>query len=731
MLHEVLLALSGHPSPLFTGVSLAGQANVVADFPQLSPSEQALLATIGRLSEIHRKLRRHLESIASRHPSVICRAVAASVEQTHLRRFQNKILEVESKILKKDSTIVGAYEIVPLAAVVGEFDDWHRLMTWYWDLAMFIAPTDATAKNHVKCTSARLIDRLRVETQTGYPEIEDAAVQLARVAETTWLRQLSSWIVYGKLPIHGAKDFFIQQENRDGEEPIFTSNIDLLPSFVNMTTALSIRFIGRSLHQLEHHRIISQTSPSSSLPSVNDSELASSHFQHLSSLSLPIQSSQFSRGISEIRLSLSQNILQHLLPMSKTLQLLACLRQFFLLDRGDFATAIIAEAEERVHVRQQNMGSLLAKDPIKALQVMSIKDAELDQALQQIWRSLIAREDDGEDGILDFARARISLANPKINTSRPATSDSVSVQGPEISPVTFNNLLFPNPTELSLSVASPMDLFLSPRDIATYSAINSYLLAIRRGHQRLSDLWKKTSARRTHPLKSSVTAEARSRDRNRAMAMRKVWATCSAAIFLLAETTAFFEGELIHGSCDHFQRWAESPSAINLASSIASKASQGDKTTQRDPETLAYGHRAFLASVTYSILLTDVPYTKDLRSLLGNIDNLIAFFIRLLDLQQKLDLEIQTHGEHAYTADEEQRIGLELDRARKKVDSDMKSVVRRLRQLDQDRIGSSKYLELKDREGGDFEVWKGGGVDRLLMKLDYGRMVADGRYDTI
>ena len=83
MLHEVLLALSGHPSPLFdkntTGDNLSYDG-----VPLLSPSERALLESIGKLSELHRQLRNQLDAIAASHHSTICRAVANSIRQAHL-----------------------------------------------------------------------------------------------------------------------------------------------------------------------------------------------------------------------------------------------------------------------------------------------------------------------------------------------------------------------------------------------------------------------------------------------------------------------------------------------------------------------------------------------------------------------------------------------------------------------------------------------------------------------
>ncbi|EGP84329.1 uncharacterized protein MYCGRDRAFT_75424 [Zymoseptoria tritici IPO323] len=726
MLHEVLLALSGHPSPLFSSNDASHGSE---DFPLLSPSEKALLASIGRLSELHRKLKRHLEAIAAKHSSIVCRAVATSVKQSHLSRFQQKIVDVESKILKRDASMVGAYHIVPLASVVGEFDDWHRRMNWYWDVASFMSPSlDSGRKGKdmttSSCTSAAIIDKLRAECQTGYPEIEEAATELTRVAETAWLRQLSGWIVYGKLPIHGAQDFFVRVEE-SSEGKTFTKNNDLLPSFVAPRTASSLMFIGKSLHQVEHHR---KTNSAASVKTDHLSNVASAHLKILSQISLPITASQFSRTVSEVRLSLSRSVLQHLLPMNVTLQVLKCLRQFFLLDHGDFAMALITEAEDRLQARQQSMGRLLQQDPTRAMQSLTIKDAELSQALTRVWKSLAIEGDDMDDDLLDYAQRHVTLSSAKQITSRPSTADSSSPAVPSLSPITFNDLLFPTPSELSLKVIPPLDLFLSARDVGTYSSISSYILAIRRGHHRLSDLWRRTPARRDHPISSAQDPEARIRNKQRAIKMRKVWATCSAAIFLLSETAAYFEGEIIRGSCDHFQQWVEKPTDTAASPSTANdnstNAAHLNMNAQRDPETLATAHRSFLAGLTYSLLLTDIAYTSALRTLLSHIDALVAFFTHLLSLQQNLDAQIEATGhESAYTLEEEKTAALELDRARKRVDSGMRDVVGRLRGLDQERIGSGRYLDLGVPSADGYEGWKGGGVDRLLMKLEFGTVV--------
>lgn len=763
MLHEVLLALSGHPSPLFgttatNGEGLDSERPLTIDFPLLSPSEAALLQSIGRLAELHRRLRTHIEAIAAGNQSTVCRAVATSIRQVHLARFQQRIIDVESRIMTKDASIVGAYDIVPLAGVVGEFNDWHRRMDWYWKLATFMQPTDGPDSSAgVRCTGAALVDRLRVESQTGFPNIEVAATELSRVAETAWLRQVSVWLLYGRLPTFGDEDFFVQSHT-DGDQRMFISDRNLLPKFVSPQTASSMVFIGRSLHQVRlygrsanKHAVLSHA--------MNDAAVTSSHLDHLSSLALPLLPAQLSRAISAIRLSLSRNILHHLLPLEDTLQLLECLRQYFLLGRGEFALALITEADNRLHIRQQGAGRLLQGDSATSLRSIGIKDAEVSQALAQTWKSLATVEDDTEeDGVIDFARQHIALTLTTSSSSRPPTSDSVNGAGPQMSTIAFNDLLFPAATNLTLRIRSPMDLFISSKEMTTYTLVNGYLLALRRAHLRLSDLWRLTSARRVYPEpclgsdteKSGNLRANRERLLERSSAMRRVWATCSAALFLLSETVAYFEGEVIKGSWDHFHDWVvttpnyttgELSGAVKtLTSEMESlRASTGSSKTprdhpasgeednqgnaQHDPESLASAHRSFLASLTYALLLTDVPYTRDLRTLLGDVDSLIAFFKRLQDVQQRRDVEQDAGvgpGIIDY-AEEESVVSLELDRSRKRVDSDLKSVVNRLRQLDHERVGSSKCLSAIAPGVGDFVPWKGGGVDRLLMKLDFGR----------
>lgn len=203
MLHEILLSLSGHPSPLLRTDPPEPHA-----LSGLSPPERQLLASAAHLSDIHTKLIGYTAQIASSHSSTICRAVATAIDSIHLSAFQRKVLEVEESILKDDPEYVGAYNIVPLTAVMGEFKEWTRGMEWLWEMVQFML---AKTNEGDVCHGAQLMDRLRAELQSGYRDVEATAMSLISVAETAWLKQVSSWILYGRLPSFGSDDFFVQR----------------------------------------------------------------------------------------------------------------------------------------------------------------------------------------------------------------------------------------------------------------------------------------------------------------------------------------------------------------------------------------------------------------------------------------------------------------------------------------------------------------------------------------
>ncbi|KAF9882941.1 hypothetical protein FE257_004876 [Aspergillus nanangensis] len=777
MLHEILLSLSGQPSPLFN--SRTGDDTVSEDaFPLLSPPEKALLTSLARLSRLHAKLRAHTALISSSHPSVICRAVSTSISQHHLGNFQKKILEVEKAILAEDSGYVGGYGIVPLSTVVGEFSPWTRRLEWLWEIARFMRPEHSKPKAQ-SCSGGSLIDYLRAESQTGYQDLEEMALHMVGAAEVAWMRQLSTWLLYGNLPVLGKEDFFIQQASTtDGDgspsNTDFVLQTSLQPKFVSPHTASSILFIGKTLNLIRAKR----SNSAGSLPTgllTSPVSLHGEHIAHLASLRSPISTSKLSSAISSIRLSLSQSTLSKLLPLPKILETLSVLHDFLLLRRGEFASALVSHADARLNDRCRRPETMTSRGKSsEGLELITIKEGDVMSALSQTWAELysLQNEEDPVDDELDLAKDLLKLS---VNDRRnpPSTGSYPTVAGADhISDTCFEDLLFPAPTLLSVQVRPPLDLFLSASDITIYSKVHSYLLGIRRAQFHLGDLWKHTFLRKSYPSpwgpprsnsafgQNKLRME-RERDGARLQQMRPIWATGSASLFALSEIGDYFQGEVINGSWQHFQEWIQgfSPPSSSTPNSrpgtaSSSKSEQGSSATstqaipghdddrrdssemqRHDPETLTVGHRRYLFSIVQSLLLADVPFTQALRSLLTSIDHFIALVIRLESIQRNMDLETDEGVVDALVdyAGEEREIWHSLSAARDNVETGMKEVVSRLRDIDDNRYGEGRkmfdmaktphdnWTNLPQNDGStEYVPRKAAGVDRLLMKLDFG-----------
>ncbi|KAF2873681.1 Spc98 family protein [Massariosphaeria phaeospora] len=733
MLHEILLSLSGHPSALFD----AGQGSssvTPSSIALLSPPETELLSSLGHLSRLHRRTRDHATRIATTHPSTICRAVATAITSHNLDGFQRQVLDVESRILRRDASTVGAYNIVPLAGIVGEFSEWTRVMEWLWEMESFMLSPEAPIKGdrprQTAVSGAELIDKLRSEAQTGYPDIEGAALHLGTVAETSWLRQLATWLLYGRLPSFGAADFFISLE--DEEDLSFTVNHKLLPKFVTRQTASSILFVGKSLNQIRSLPSSTKALAGSSLK-VSELELLPVHVTHLSAVTAPITSARLSESVGSIRLSLSRNLLQHLLPREKIIEILTVLHEFFLLGRGEFAMILIAEADDKIQSRHRDPRQTKAGQGIQGI---VLKEAEINHTLARSLSvlSTLSGDDDHIDDILDVAMDILHLSVQSSSSHRPGTpgraKESASAL-PLISNVAFNDLLLSSPASLTMDIRSPLDLFMAKPELDLYSSIHSYLMALRRAHLHLAQLWRHSSIRREHPPPpgyqfsnsphgKAILTKRRHRNDVRMREMRKVWATCAAAIFFLAESEAYFQGEVVQESFKHFLHWV---SGTQETSSTAMKPVTPQDKQQHDPEALSTAHRQFLSSIAYSLLLTDSSFTQTVRAFFSHVDQLVAYIIRLQDIRHNLDLQ-EDDGVMDFIRNyeqEEKEVALELDRARRRLDSDLKNLVERLRDIDAERVGASGPASLGTnvREEGQYEPLRIGGVDRLLMKLDW------------
>lgn len=764
MLHELLLALSGHPSSLLYPSAERSEDRNLQDL--LSPAESTLLQNLARdLGEKHKSIRERAGRISSTHHSIICRAVSTAIISTHLAKFQQKILEVEREILEEKPSFVGAYNVVPLTGLVGAFAGWDMKLQWLWRLVEFIQPNSANEEeggeeSQPACTADTILGRLRDSTQTGYPDIELMALHLTKIAEGAWLKQVSAWVLYGRLPLVGT-DFFIVEEKETGKRDVtnatelYSVKASLVPAFVTRSTANSILFIGRSINHIREKRSMVLHAFSTSISP--ELELLPAHLAHLASLGSPINSSSLSAAISAIRLSLSKNALQKLLPQSRVLALLRVLKDFFLLERGEFAVALISTADERLASRQYQS---LDKPLLEGLGNVIIKEGEVSAILIRTWTLLTSLQgaDDDESGeSLDLAREllRLTINNKKTIVDPQGQDASANLEEPR-----FDSFLLPTPTLLSLHIPSPLHLILSASNVETYSRIHAYLLAVRRGHLRLSQLFLLSVLRREHPSpitqiqlphheRMEILARMRQRATFRSKNMRPIWAAIGSATFLFAELSEYLQGQVIRSSWQIFHLWLNPPSSrpptSSSTASSTSTSTSSATTPAHDPETLSLAHSAYLSALNRHLLIPQTEFTSALSLLLKSTEHMCGLMTSISTVQRGLDLETDHGVQNAFTnyAVEEKNLLLDLLAAARDLRGRVGSVVAVLRDVDRagrttsgaelipaglllpgvkkNHIEEQKEREDDEREDEDgrFVPWKGWGVERLLLKLDW------------
>ena len=750
MLQEILLSLSGHRSPLWEQLKEdVGNEEPESIRNYLSPSEMALLVPLAHLSDLHIKLRDHSGQVSTSHPSGICRTVASSIASDSLGKFRQKILEVEKSILINDATYVGAYGIVPLSIVVSEFSPWTRRLEWLWQVATFMSPTvSGDNRRKAECTSAEIIDHLESERYTGYSDLEEMAAGLLEIAQRTWMRQIATWILYGKLPSHDSEDFCIEETTNKTSVggKIYTLRQSLIPKCVPKSAAASLLSIGESLNQIRSQSTTPLRAATDPVMALLPVSLA-----HLNKLNYPLSSATFASTIASIRLSISQNALSQLLPLPKVLEVLHVIQEFQLFGRGDFALALINHADARIAKRPQEVAKPVRK--AGRLDDMTVKEAETSAILSHTFADLssLQRYDEDEDDVLEKARLFLRLV---VKGTGDVTDTSI-----------FVSTLLPTPTSLELAFPkdSALNLFLTPQDLERYATISSYLISIRRAELHLSSLWKVTALRRCQPTPLGPPASARpqgqkllatqrAREAKRSAQIRKHWASASKAMLVLNELGAYFQGEVIHGNWEHFRSWIDQPesgrpgsaattksgSRPRTASSVGAKqlkssqmsnstdlgGAQRRMTARNDPVALAQAHRLYLRNLFDSLLLGHKDFLHALRNILNTVDHFTALFRRLQSAWQGLDLQEDEGVIDALSnfVKEEREVLDEMVRSGKLLEEALNQLVENVGKTEHDQQNED-IRELEDGLGGlgleaIYTPPRGRTIDRLIMKLD-------------
>lgn len=651
--------------------------------------------------------------------------------------------------------MVGGYDIVSLAKILGGFEGWERTLRYLHNLTKSILPSSGTLderrRGHERnpskspITGAELINRLRSDIHTGFPTIEAVALHLLKIAETAWLREVSTWVLYGRLPSSSSfgsnsasSDFFITEnvsepvQNPGGEEEMgvlkeYTITKRLLPEFVTEEASTSILFIGRVL-SIIRLRGGSATSSEVSYVASPEMTLLPIHLSHLRSLQSPLSPQKLLNAISEIRLSLSRHTLQTLLPASKIIDVVYVLREFFLLGRGEFAVALIEQSSEQVRNRwrRPGAGGGVGANWVKSSTGALVKEGEVSAILTRTWGVLSSLQ--GEETLderLDTARDLLYLSLNSTVSSTPAQKGRLGAES-------FKDLLVGVSVTLNFHLSWPLELFLQPVDLEVYDALFAYLISVRRTQIRLQGLWR--SRRPPVPRSKNGPGARAHREmlKRREKQERTVWATASLAVFFLETIVEYWQGEVVEGAF------------ADLMAELGAGVEPGEKNSddedgeedpedededlwatthhnppisqphpkptaaksQQDPESLMRAHQLYLSRLKRGLFMVDTVFAPLLKRFLTMADSLVAAIETAAKAHEMADLQLdngsETRGWGMKQCDEVRKM--------------LAKLVQRLQKMDEER----DFFGV----GGEAER-EGGKIDRLLMRLDLGNLAGE------
>ncbi|ORX94584.1 hypothetical protein K493DRAFT_352396 [Basidiobolus meristosporus CBS 931.73] len=336
----------------------------------------------------------------------------------------------------------------------------------------------------------RLLSLIVSKSESGVAVIRDTMLALTQHVRKVFYQQITSWIVYGSLEdpcgeffvnfvatstdINETSYSLLEEENLPSGQ-LFVLDIKQIPEFIPIKVANSILFVGQSVYTIR----MSNTNGNHALPP----SLTSKHLRML----LELSEASIYRGIElesvvlEMRRDVSEWLWKVVLVGEKTLVCLDVFRKFFLLGSGDYFLQLIDAFEALRTLRHREMRRHVIKEQeLNALMIQSSVGTSVE-----------------DDAALEKLAFKITLASAKSGyESNPEKLSETHNPGDF-----YNDLLLGSRIELDYSIVWPMNLIFSEVEIERYNALMSFLLVLRRTHNRLQKAWMLGNATRRQDLR--------------------------------------------------------------------------------------------------------------------------------------------------------------------------------------------------------------------------------------
>ncbi|KAN0063402.1 hypothetical protein ACQY0O_004568 [Thecaphora frezii] len=510
---------------------------------------------------------------------------------TLLRSYHDLVLKIERDVLASDAELVADKGFVSLANIRARMQTWDAPLSALDGLVDVLVagpfgskrpgfapppapapvadePTPAAGPSSLRAstewTGGLLVDLLSHRATTGVRRVAECMAALRDAVEESWMIGLVAWVCYG-LPnpegglgsdvssLNGrgrpSKDQLVewtQASDQQGDDNVADGHAlteewgfstrawrfrpDALPKSISEATADSILYVGRALNTVRTSTTSSfhQTPGGGTL--LPPESMTNQHVALLQRWqSRPSQASGLERAIQEIRMDVSEWLFRNVLTMELVLEALGTLGNYFLQREGTFTVSLLTEIEtmrknKLFHTRSAAAGVIRASDLELALHRASVgTGAEDDPSLE-----------------------KLRFVLPK-GQFRPAAAGKAATASGK-APARFDDLIIGVPAQLHYTATFPLDLFLSPTDLTSYSRLFSYLFSLKRIQSRVLGCWMSLSKSQRIRRRFTGTGEGgvdRGEERRRTELLRRSWGLTRNMLWFLDTLLGHFQTDII------------------------------------------------------------------------------------------------------------------------------------------------------------------------------------------
>lgn len=434
MLHELLVALRGHPGHLFTETE-AG-LKVSSTLTYFHPCEVSLINQVLELGTDYRALTQFISSNQSSGGGMYLEAVCQGLH-TVLDPYRSSLRDLEQDMVSDPDS-------VPLSLVQ------HRLLPHRPVLKVLVQLVNEISTTEIP--GCMVLDTIYKASASGVQGAGAALRKVLAAGHQVLYKQLLAWLLQGHLYDPLNEFFIVKEDEREGEESLLVGETvdgettrsksgryrlehSLVPAHISHTLAEKIFFIGESIQLFESDRRVE----------VQGDVLRSRELELYTTLTALRDREQFvvtefAQFVDKIRESVSSHLHHLVVEEHGLLAELRLVWDVFLLGRGELFHAFIAAADSR-----------LCAPPQGAAQ----------HDVLQAWQSAL--------GLYEGEEKLIGRVKPKVG------NDSARVGWDQLS--------------LQYAVPWPLHLVVTPQALDKYNRIFAFLMLVRRSQIALHNLW--------------------------------------------------------------------------------------------------------------------------------------------------------------------------------------------------------------------------------------------------